>query len=106
MRASPLDDIHDECPDCRGTCSAVEQPALPKKENIEMNETTTANVAQPLAVIEFDGHAQYNQAIDDACHALDAIGDSDGWATVRALREPKIPGPSLPSEGTRPEEKK
>jgi len=24
MRASPLDDIHDECPDCRGTCSPVD----------------------------------------------------------------------------------
>lgn len=27
MRASPLDDIHEECPDCRGTCSPVEPTA-------------------------------------------------------------------------------
>lgn len=32
MRASPLDDIHDECPDCRGTCSPVETgPSRPSE---------------------------------------------------------------------------
>jgi hypothetical protein len=62
-----------------------------KKESLAMNETTTNANAALLSVTEFDGHAQYNQAIDDACVALDAIGDANGWATVRALREPKIP---------------
>jgi hypothetical protein len=33
MRASKLDDVHEECPDCRGTCSPVEpQPDTPRPE--------------------------------------------------------------------------
>ena len=65
-----------------------------------MDSGTFANVAEPII---FNGFAEYNQAIDDACCALDAIanhhraagneqvllGLEEVWAAIRSLREPK-----------------
>lgn len=56
-----------------------------------MLETTGTIIANPMPVIVIDGKADYNQAIDDACHALEATGENEAWQTVRSLREPKMP---------------
>ena len=52
-------------------------------------EETTGTISN-LTSIEVECDGQYNQAIDDACHALEVTGQDEAWCIVRSLREPKV----------------
>lgn len=54
MRASPLDDIHEECPDCRGLCSPPEMPPA--------SELLCKNCNMPIELVKREVYMHKNNS--------------------------------------------
>ena len=56
-----------------------------------MADPTGTNHVNLIGTLVVNCYAEYDEAIDDACHALDVSGQQEAWQIVRSLRGIKRP---------------